>query len=501
MANKRTITFDLLAKNSTGKGFKDAGRDAQSLGRTMSAAGAAAAAGFAVAGAAAVAFGISSVKAFAEAQAAQERLNFAYSKFPAIADVTRESYDRLNKALQNTTGFDDDLIASSQGVLAQFGLTGTQIQRLTPLLLDYARAQGKDLTTSAEDLGRALLGQGRALKTLGLDFDDAGSVAANYDQLVAGLTTNVAGYAETFGTTAAGKFEILTVKWGDFQEQVGEALLPGLEKLMEFADSDILPRLTGFAEWFGTEGVVYLADFVDEIARMADDGTLVPNIVAGIGAITAAQIGLNAAMAANPVGIIIAAIVGLGAWFIWLGSNFETAQGWVLDAAGNVTIALAQFQISMNNMTMGFVNSIINMINGLMGPINAVRAALGLPPQTIPAFRIDNSGLQSTINQTLTGIVSARNPGGGGGAFRAMAEGGIVSATPGGMPAVIGEGAHDELVLPLTARNLSMLGGGSTNVYVDAPNFVGSRDELARVVTRAIQDAVKTGSVRRGALV
>lgn len=516
MARKVTsLTFDLFGRDRTAsKAMKGVGDQAGKTAQTLQRAGAAMAAGIAVAGAAAVAFGVQSVRAFAEAQEAQERLNFAYSKFPALADVTRESFNRLNAALQAKTGFDDDVIASSQGVLAQFGLTGEQIQRLTPLLLDYARANGKDLTSSAEDLGRALLGQGRALKTLGLDFDDAGSVAANYDQLIAGLTTNVAGYAETFGTTAAGKFEILTAKWGDFQEQVGEALLPGLERLMEFAESDVLPALTEFAEWFGSDGVEMIAGFMDEVERLSEDGTLVPGVVAGIGAVTAAQIGLNAAMAANPIGLVVLAVAALVAQFAFVithledfklkAGNVDWAQPFLIMMTGWVGI-IAFFAQNwdtvwrfVQSVFITHVNSIIAGINLMLQPLQAVLDVVNQLTGSKLSVRIAPLNLPRLVDPVRSSQHSVNTSQMSG--FRAMAEGGIVRATPGGIPAVVGEGLYDEAVVPLSPRVLSQFGGGATyNVNISGV-VAGSRGELARVVVRAIQDAQKLGDIPRGAL-
>ena len=62
----------------------------------------------------------------------------------------------------NKTKFDDDAFASGQAVLAQFKLSGKQIENLTPLLADYAAKTGKDLPTAAETLGKSFLGNTRA---------------------------------------------------------------------------------------------------------------------------------------------------------------------------------------------------------------------------------------------------------------------------------------------------------------------------------------------------
>lgn len=488
MASK-SLVFELYGKDRTASStMRGVAGEADRMGQTMKRVGFAVAAGLAVAAGAAVAFGISSVKAFAEAQAQQEKLNFAYEKFAAITDVARESYDELNKALMLKTGFDDDAIASGQGVLAQFGLTGKQLQTLTPLLLDYARASGQDVATAAEDMGKAMLGQGRALKNIGIDFKDAGSVAANFDQVMAGLTANVSGYAEQFGTTAAGKFEILTAKWGDFQEKVGAALLPGMERLMAFVESDIMPRLGDFAEWFGTDGVEGIKGFIDGLAWISDNKEA---SVSAIAAIAAAAWGLSAALSANPVGAVIALIAGGIAWYTSL-------VGMLNGTIGNISVSFqimgVIFQTIMAGMAIA-VNLFLTPLNLLIDGINRLTGLnIGKFTLTVPGITVPNFGNPANDPGGRTG---GRSPLGGtfGGGGVALAEGGLVKGGRGGVFAHIGEKSYDELVVPLKP---GMTGFGGTTVTVNVNGVVaGSSAQVAQFLYKQLQDGAKTGAIPR----
>src|SRR4051812_5301477 len=84
-------------------------------------------------GALAIKFGKDSVQAYVEAEQSQNRLQAAFAKFPGLADTNISRLNNLNATLAKKTRFDDDATASGQAVLAQFKLTGTQIERLTPL--------------------------------------------------------------------------------------------------------------------------------------------------------------------------------------------------------------------------------------------------------------------------------------------------------------------------------------------------------------------------------
>lgn len=276
-------------------------------------------------------FGQQSVDAFKEAEESQALLEQAYSKFPAIADVNIAKLRELNTVLQSKTGYDDDQIAASQATLAQFGLTGEQISKLTPLMLDYAAKTGSDLTTAAEAMGKAVLGQGRALKTVGVDFTDTGSAAGNFDQIMSGLSSTVGGTAETLGKTGAGQAKILEATFGDLQESIGEKLLPVITGFQSFLITDLIPAFSGVVDWVSenSDTVLALGGVVGGAAIAY--GVLSTAIklqtayqaaaAATTGGLTVAQWAWNAALTANPIGIIIMAIAALVAGIIWLATQ------------------------------------------------------------------------------------------------------------------------------------------------------------------------------------
>jgi hypothetical protein len=398
-------------------------------------------------------------------------------------------------------------------VLAQFGLTGSQLRRLTPLLLDYSTRTGKDLTEAAEDLGRALLGQGRALKVLGIDFKDTGSLAGNFDQLVNDLTGSVGGLAEAAATTAAGKLEMLQNRFGEVQETVGAALMPALDSLLSWLEDDGMVAIEGFAGWLSDEGIPAVKGFADEIARMAEDGTLVPAVVGGLAAMTGAMIGLNAAMLANPIGAVILLIAGLIAVVTAVVTQWDKFKvsaentGWaqaLLVAFTGIIGAFAFFAQNWGTIWKGVqmvfathVNNIIAGINLMLQPLQAVldvinrltgsRLSVRIAPIAVPKYLTGVSTQQSVNTSQMGGSVF-------------LAEGGIVRPTPGGTSAVIGEGGQAEAVIPLTARNLSMMGGGG-GVSVTINGFVGtSKDQVAQAIVRVIEDAKRSGAVRSSAL-
>ncbi len=77
-----------------------------------------------------------------------------------------------------------------------------------------------------------------------------------------------------------------------------------------------------------------------------------------------------------------------------------------------------------------------------------------------------------------------------------LAEGGIVRATPGGTPAIIGEGGRDEAVIPLDSPDaVGRLGGGGNTFIFNGP-IMGDHaqaQEFARMVDKELLQLRRTG--------
>jgi hypothetical protein len=281
-------------------------------------------AGAAIAGVAAVKFGADSVRAFAEAEESQARLSLAYKKFPKLADVSIASLRNYNSELAKKVAFDDDALASGQAVLAQFNLTGKQIQSLTPLMADYAAKTGQDLPTAATLMGKAFLGNTKALKALGINYKSTGDKTKDVANIQALLQAKIGGTAEAMGKTATGKAAILRNQFGELQETVGSKLLPVLTRLTEIG--------------------LKVVDFISRnSAVIMPLVAVVGTLIVGIKLWTMAQAALNVVMALNPIGLAVIAVAALVAgvviaykkvgWFrdginaLWGG--IKAAFGWV----------------------------------------------------------------------------------------------------------------------------------------------------------------------------
>ncbi len=205
-------------------GLAKAKAESETAGTTFGKFGQLAQAGFAIAGIAAVKFAADAIKSADDHEQALLLLQQAVGG-------TTAAYEAQANALQDLTGFQDEEILRADTTLARFKLTQEEISRTIPLILDWARATGESASTASAALGRALLGNTRGLKSLGIQFTATGNHAADLDTILKQLESRVGGTAEAFGQSFAGKLAILSAKLDDLKETIGAALIPIMEKL------------------------------------------------------------------------------------------------------------------------------------------------------------------------------------------------------------------------------------------------------------------------------
>jgi len=115
----------------------------------------------------------------------------------------------------------------------------------------------------------------------------------------------------------------------------------------EIQEEDALDFITETIQLKVEDGIDAVSGFVDTIADLAEDGTLVPNILSGMAAITAAQWAMNAAMAANPVGLVIAGIVALGALGVAIVTNWNSISKAIFSVTAGITKGIGQIVVSV----------------------------------------------------------------------------------------------------------------------------------------------------------
>jgi hypothetical protein len=490
-------------------------------------------------------FGKASVGAFKESEDSAARLNDAFDKFPKLADANVASFNKLNQSLAKKTKFDDDATASGQAVLAQFNLTGKQIEQLTPLLQDYAAKTGKDLPAAAEVLGKAMIGNAKALKEVGISIppaadigkaldnaakkvestgktmedaqrrlndlkeiqatkdkltvqdqialrnsqaavkdatdahgeavaklgriqENAGKQGSKFDQIMGGLRSQVGGFAEKEGQTAAGKAQILSNQFGELQETVGSKLMP------------VLSTLAG-----------WLLRIVDFISNLSPGVQMAIGVVAGLAAAayvvvqavqawTAVLAALDVVLAANPIGLVVVAIAALVAGIVWAYNHVSWFHDGVQAAFAGLVAAGHWLAAVFSNVWDGIVSGFVWVVNNVKSLANwVVQHAIN---PAIDAINLLIRGYNMLPGHGDVGLLPH---------LPAFAKGGIVTSPT---VALIGE-AGPEAVVPLSG------GGGfgmGTTVFVTVN--AGQSLSTSRDISDKVADALTEFFGRGGSL-
>jgi hypothetical protein len=201
-----------------------------------------------------------------------------------IANVTSKQMENLSESLMRKSGVDDEAIQSGQNLLLTFtkirnetGKGNDIFNQATKATLDLSVAMGKDLSSSAILVGKALndpVKGATALSRAGVQltkgqkdqiqaFVDSGRVLEAQKIILAELTTQFGGSAEAAGKTLPGQLNILKQT---FSNLAGDLV------------SRFLPSLTGVAQ--------KLTDFIGEFAAAPTLTAKIKLVVGSIGAIT-----------------------------------------------------------------------------------------------------------------------------------------------------------------------------------------------------------------------
>lgn len=523
--NTSNLTFKLFGKDvSASKAFRGVGSTAGGLSRGLGGLGAAFAgigtAAVVAGGMVAIDFGKQSVDAFQDAQVKAALFDDAMSRFKGLSSY-KGKLDALSQSLALKTKFDDDETKAAIATLARYNLTGKQLETLTPLVQDYAVATGRDLGSASTIVGKAMLGNAKALKELGINFKPTGDKAKDFAAITDLLTKKVGGFAEKEGKTATGTSEILANQFGELKETVGSYLVPALQTLSRFVLDYVIPALQIAAAWVGEHlGPVFraLGDWIMNVGWPAIQNlakAFMENVWPAIQQV-AAMIAENLQPVVEsladfwtntllpgiqdliPIVQKVATVIGVVVGALLVAITFIVGKVApvffnILGGAVRFIIALLGKIIEWIQKVVGWFVALVGFIGGLGGKIasaasgmwDGLKSGLGAVVNWI-IDRINN--ILDTIRQSIDGFNSLPGPDI---PFSvphlshvALAKGGIVTRPT---LALIGE-AGPEAVIPLSGRNR---GAGGVTINITQP--LGTPQQIGRVVLDAMRQAQGSG--------
>ncbi|MDN5929490.1 MAG: hypothetical protein L0I24_00225 [Pseudonocardia sp.] len=250
---------------------------------------------------------------------AATNLGLSSHAYREAATLIGSQLKNMGVPMDQVAGQTDGLITKGADLASMFGGTTQEaVDALSSALkgeADPIERYGISLNAAAIEGKKAELGL--AGLTGAADRNaQAMAVMALIEEQSADATGN---FAREQGT-AAGQAERAKAQWENLQTTIGEQLLPIMTGLGTFLSGTLLPILQEHS------GVIFTVAGV--IVGLAAAVLAVNGAVAiwraGVVAYTAVQWALNSAMLANPIGLVVLAIVALVAAFVIAYQNSET---------------------------------------------------------------------------------------------------------------------------------------------------------------------------------
>ena len=259
MAGSRTLKLSILGDvDNLNKSLKTASADVDSFGDKMGKVGKMVGAAFvaaaAAAGAYAIKIGIEGVKAAIEDEKAQTQLALALENATGATKGQIAATEQSILKMSLATGVADDELRPALGRLVRSTGDITKAQDLLATALDISAATGKPVEAVATSLSKAYDGNTTALGRLGIGLSAAELKTMSFEQVQGRLSELFGGAAARNADTYAGRIARMQVAFNEAKETIGFALLPILEKVINFINQNALPVINAFSGAFSLDG-------------------------------------------------------------------------------------------------------------------------------------------------------------------------------------------------------------------------------------------------------
>lgn len=431
-------------------------------------------------------------KAFLPAVAALTGLAAAavFASKAAMEDAAQQA--ELARQLQTTTQATDAQVAAVEESISAFSRqTAIADDQLRPALANLVRATGSlelsqkamsvtadlatakniDMETASVAVAKALAGQTTALVKLDPSLKGVIDSSSSADEIMQALEGSVGGAAEVFASTAEGGMKNFGIQLGELQESIGAAFLPVLEKL--------LPKLLDMAAFLqeNTDLILVASGVIAGFSAVIVAYTVAVKLA------TVANTLFNLSLAANPIGLVVAAIVGLIAIMTALYFKFDTVRV-IVDKVFDVMATGVKFAVGVVKTYLENMYGVFKTIfNGIAKLWNSTIGGFSFDiPDWVPVIGGNSFSIPEMPTIDGGGTSTASRGGaareGGTGSFSAgptaMVEAALIAPAAGGGG---GGGGKAASMLDLSANYAGNL-GGNYGITGNAGDFSGLFDQF-----------------------
>ena len=286
---------------------------------------------------------IDATKAAVEDAAAQDKLAGQLQRTTGATDEQVKSAEDYISALSMQVGIADDELRPALGKLATATGDVESAQKALALATDISAQTGKSLDSVTTALAKGYGGNTAALGKLVPGLDKGVLASKDMTKVTAELARLTGGAAAEAADTNAGKMRVMSVQMDETKEAIGaglipvmDALLPIIQDMSKFAaeNTTVIKILVGVVAAFAA--IIVTANIAMKVWTAVQLAAKAATLVW-----TAAQWLLNAALAANPIGLVVIAIAALVAALVTAYKTSDTFRK-IVDAAFDAVVTSAK---------------------------------------------------------------------------------------------------------------------------------------------------------------
>ena len=250
-----------------------------------------------------VALGAVSLKNADVQQQAESRL---LNALKGRSDIQQRLLTQASE-LQSRSVLGDEVIIGQQAYLASLGMTEEQIGKVIEASAQLSAATGMTLESAVKNLAKTFGGLTGELGESIPKLKEFTTEQLKNGEAVDFILQNYKGFAETAAKEGLGAVKQLKNAWGDFTEQIGAVMIPAVNTLAK-ALSKVVVALQSMSP-LTKKVIVAIGGVAASIAplSLAIGGVIktLPMMASGFTALL------------SPVGLVVAAILALGAAFVY----------------------------------------------------------------------------------------------------------------------------------------------------------------------------------------
>ena len=384
---------------------------------------------------------VGATKAAMEDQAAQAELARTLSISASATDAQIASNEELISKMSLASGIADDALRPALASLARGTKDLGTAQDALSLAMDISTATGTDLTTVSDALAKAYQGNMKGLRALSPEMATLIKEGADLNTVMDVLGGTFGGATATAAGTAEGQMKRFGIAISEAKENIGAALIPVVEKA--------LPLLTAMGSWAqeNTTTFLVIAGVIGGIGIAILAANAAIRIwTLGTQIATAAQFLWNAALTANPLGLIVVGIAAVIAIIAILYTKFEGVRkvvdnvfGFIKEAVIGTVDVITTYVQTVLGVYKTIFNTIAKLWNNTIGKLSfefpSWVPGLGGKGFSVPNIpMLGDGGIVSSPTLAMIGergpeaVIPLNRAGGMGGNYTINVNGGLASS-------------------------------------------------------------------------